>query len=299
VRLRATYPLVVAAAVLTVTACRKQPAPTVFVDPALATLVPVDAVFIAGIRVQQLQDTPAYQRYISAKKLPVVESFARKTGMDPRKNLWEVVIPSDGNSTWVMLRGKFAEMGMEPRVEREGAQRLGYKGYTLLGDARMAVLFLNPTTAIAAPPAALRGIIDNRDKGTGIPAWLNARVNTVSSTNQVWFAGKPGGWMPRQLAQHIDALSGGADFRSGMVARIVAYTHSDSDAHELRADLNRLVANARLLVPENTRRRLRLYDGIQIGIEGSILRVTVQVPSDLLDDAVVLFSDAAKHHNMW
>src|SRR5262245_2888517 len=104
--------------------CKRQPAPTIVVDPALAMLVPADTVFIGGIHVQQLQPTPIYQRYFREAKLSLVEQFARNTGISVQKDPWEVVACSDSKTTWVMLRGKFAEMGLEPRISREGAQRL-------------------------------------------------------------------------------------------------------------------------------------------------------------------------------
>ena len=258
--------------------CRRQPSPTVFVDPALATLIPADTVFVAGVRVEQLQGTPVYQRYVSTGKLRLVENFTRETGIDVRKSVWEVVIPSDGNTTWTMLRGKFADMGMEPRVNREGAERLGYKGYTMLGDHRMAVLFLNPTTAVAAPPIGLRNIIDNRDTGTGMPARLNAQVNAIPATNQLWFAGRPPTWMPHQLLAHMKEMSGGADLRSGVKAQMQATAQSPASAQQLRTALFGFVSSSAGPIAEC----------VTISVDDSVVKVTVDVPRSLLDDALAV-----------
>jgi hypothetical protein len=252
------------AALFVLSACRQQPSPTVFVDPALATLVPADTVFITGIRVQQLRSTPVYQRYVLGRKLPVVENFARDTGIDPRKDLWEVLIPSDGKATWVMLRGKFTEMGMEPRINREDVQRMRYKGYSMLGDERMAVMFLNPTTAVAASTAGLRRIVDNRDKGTGIPAWLYDRVKSIPSSNQVWFAGNPGELKPWILANMV---TGAVDFHRGINARVDATAGSDQDAQRVTSALRELRA-----------------PGLDVRSNGSKVEVEIHASADRLDE---------------
>jgi hypothetical protein len=252
--------------------CKREPAANVFVDPALATLVPPDAVFVAGVRIQQLQATPIYQRYILTRRIPLIEQFARESGIDPLKDMWEVLVADDGTTTWVMLRGKFTEMGMEPRINREGVQRLGYKGYTMLGDERRAVLFLNPTTAAAASAKALRRIIDNRDKATGMPEWLRKKVETIPSTNQLWFAGKPD-WrfgLSEQLVASVEAVSGGVDFRTGLNAHIAAAAKSEDDARKI----------ADMLA------RGRFSNRIHVQNKHASVEVRVAIPDNLLDDFI-------------
>jgi hypothetical protein len=230
--------------------CQRHTSPTVFVDPALATLAPRDTVFIAGLRIQQLPQQP---------KSNLAEKFARESGIDITRNLWEVLIPSDGKTTWIMLRGKFSEMGMEPRVDKEGAQRLSHKGYTILGDDQMAVLFLNPTTAVASTPAALRRIIDNRDAGAGIPASLQAQIKDIPSTNQAWFAGR----LP-----DVGEVAGGIDFRSGATPRLTVRARTAAEAQRLAEMLR------------------RLFDGVEV----DDAHVKLNVPSNRLDDLISLFS---------
>ena len=229
--------------------CQRHTSPTIFVDPALAPLVPADTVFIAGVRVQQLPRRP---------KLTVVEKFVHESGVDVGKDLWEVLIPSNGKDTWVMLRGKFSEMGMEPRVDKEGAKRLNYKGYPILGDDRMAVLFLNPTTAVAATPVALRRIIDNRETGAGIPQALQTQIRTIPSSNQAWFAGD----LP-----DIGQIAGGVEFRSGVNPRLTA------TGEQKFAEMSR-----------------RLFDGVQVRENGPRVQVTLDVPYQRLDDLIGLFN---------
>ena len=254
VRVFATLRFLIVVALLLLYGCQKRTSPTIFVDPALATLVPTDTIFIAGVRVEQLPTTPS---------LAIVENFARDSGIDPRKNLWEVIVPSDGKTTWVMLRGKFAEMGMEPRINKEGARRVSYKGYTMQGDERIAVMFLNPTTAVAADPDALRSIIDNREKTTGIPRWLEQQVAGIPASNQAWFAGK---------LQGTGQVAGGIDFQSGANPRLSVTTKTRAEAQRF-AELLR-----------------RLFDGVHVEEGGQGGRVNLDIPVQRLNDLISLFS---------
>lgn len=279
---------------LLLAACRRQPSSTVFVDPALATLVPADTVFIAGARVQQLQSTPFYQRYVLQGKLLPAEKFARETGIDIHKDVWEVLIPFDGKTFTVMLRGKFAEMGLEPRLGREGAQRMGYKGYTILGDEERAVIFLNPTTAIAGSTPALKRVVDGRNTTSGIPARLSNRIQSIAATNQAWFVGslpvqtpKVGSLeMPAQLLRSVDLITGVFDLRSGVQAHISAISRSDADAKRVSEALQALIGFTRLSTPGDRSELFRLYDRIEVQNAGSTVHVRANVPPDLLEQVI-------------
>ena len=280
-------------AALIVTGCRREPAANVFVDPALATLVPGDTVFVAGARVEQLRQTPFYRQYLAPGKIAAVERFARESGVEIRKNLWEVLIPYNGRDWFVMLRGRFAEMGMEPRIQREGARRLGYKGYTILGDERMAVLFLNPTTAVAGPLAALQRLLDFRDRSGGMPTALAAKLRSVASSNQVFFAGDASVLRSVSLVDlPAGIVAGGVDLREGLSARITAETASNAHAERLRQAVRAWLGTARLNTPENGRELLRVYDGIRVESDRARVDLHVDLPVDLLDELLRLLLPA-------
>ncbi|HYP14971.1 MAG TPA: hypothetical protein VEQ63_13675 [Bryobacteraceae bacterium] len=286
--------------VLIAAACQRQPSPTVFVDPGLASLIPSDTTFVAGVRLQQIQSTPIYQRYIMQGKFPWVERFRAETGIDLKKDIWEVVIPHDGKASVVMLRGKFSEMGREPRLEREGIRRYPYKGHTLIGDENTAAVFLNPSTCVAGLSAQVKRIIDNRNTTSGMPAWLLAEVKKIPSTNQAWMAGKvqlpqldqdsdsPAGNALQMLATSVESLHGGADLRYGVNAQITAATRAPEDAKRLRDALRGLLGLARLNTPTEKRQMLRLYDGVQVRNQGTTADITVNVAQDLLDELIQL-----------
>lgn len=279
-------------------ACKTQRSSTVFVDPALTTLVPHDATFITGIRLQQLQSTPIYRRYFLERKLPAVERFAKNTGLDPRKDLWEFVIASDPRGTAALIRGRFSEMGMEPRLEREGARRFRYSGLAFVGDDRMAVAFLNPSTAIAGSMDALRYIADHRNEATGLPPRVEAKLRSIDSTNQIWFAGDLNTYLQRSTAadagnmaalfRSMKFISGGIDLRNGMNMRASAETASRGDANRLRDAVRGAIGMARLTTSGENTNLLRFYDGIRAEAEGTDLRITINAGPELLDEVIRL-----------
>src|SRR5579872_5199704 len=87
-------------------------------DPSIATLVPADTVLMAGTRLEALLKTPIYQRNFADRKIPQIDEFAQRTGLDPRKDLWELLFASNGTHGVLLGRGKFGDEMMAPGLER-------------------------------------------------------------------------------------------------------------------------------------------------------------------------------------
>ena len=106
---------------LAVAGCSKQQ--NVFIDPALATMVPPDTIFVAGIRVDALKKTPFWQEHISQRNLALFDRLRGETGLDPRSDVWELLAASDGKSTVVLARVGFdyphAQLTKRARHARE------------------------------------------------------------------------------------------------------------------------------------------------------------------------------------
>lgn len=280
---------------IVIVGCKPKPSATIVADPALMTLVPSDTVFLAGIRMEPLRSTPIYQKYVAQQKIQWVEDFTKETGLDPRKDLWEFIIASNGKDTVVMTRGTFAEMGLEPKLQKQGVQRMGYKGYTLLGDETTAVAFINSSTAIAARTPYVKRMIDNRDKGSsGAPKWIIDRVKQIPSTNQVWFTGA--GDVPKidrsdagnmanlnVLIDKVQSFTGGVDFRAGARAHVDATCDTDADAEHLAQSIKGLIGMGRLSTPTEQHDMLRVYDAVKVGFRAKQVNVDVDLPQDLLD----------------
>jgi hypothetical protein len=283
-----------------ITGCKPKPSPTIVVDPALSMLVPPDTILLAGVRLEPLRTTPLYQRYIANGKLPQLEEFVKQTGLDPRKDLWDVLIANDGKNTIVMARGHFEEMGLEPKLNREGAERMSYKGYTLLGDQQTAVVFMNSSTAVAGPTAALRSIVDMRTQAKGgIPQAIADKIKSIPSSNQIWVVGNINGQLPilnfrdngnlanlNNITPALKTFTIGIDLRTGFKAHADAVFNSEQDAKRLKETLRGLIGFARLNTPEKQLRMLRVFDGVKVEYQQNIVTIDADLPEDLLDELI-------------
>ena len=152
------------------------------IDPALATLVPSDTVLLAGVRMEALRATPVY------RSLGSPAALLGGTGLDLDK-VWEILAVSNGRRTAILARGKFSDTGLEPRLDIPGATRTTYKGYALTSTDSLAVAFMNPSTAVAGRPEAVRAILDDRGRSSGPPPALERQIELIGPENQMWAVG--------------------------------------------------------------------------------------------------------------
>lgn len=222
------------AAALALSACHRAPSPTVFLDPALAVLVPRDTTLLAGIRMQRLRATTFYTE--SGKVAPRLERFRDDVGLQDDADVWEYLIASNGSEWVALMRGKFSEMGMEPRSKKTGAMRVTHAGVSIIGDDRGAIAFLNPTTAMAGPINAVKRTLDQRNANTGIPAELERLAAGLSSSNEAWLVsiGPAPGFV--SVASVTTAAIGLNPHLQTFEARIEA--NSEVDAAAIGRDLN-------------------------------------------------------------
>jgi hypothetical protein len=185
-----------AAVGIALTACQRAPSPTVFLDPALAVLVPRDTTLLAGIRMQRLRSTSFYSEV--ASNIPRLTRFRDDAGLQDDADVWEYLIASNGSEWVALMRGKFSEMGMEPRSKKTGARRISHGGVSVIGDERGSVAFLNPTTAIAGSFDAVKRALDERNSNTGVPDPLERLASGLSSSNEAWLVsiGPAPGFVP-------------------------------------------------------------------------------------------------------
>jgi hypothetical protein len=305
VDLRTTRFLVLGLALLA--ACRPQKSSTIVPDAALMPLVPADTKVLAGIRVEEVKKTPVYRELLAAEKLPQIEEFARETGIDPRKDIWEIVLASNGESTLALVRGKFTDGGItdsgkEPELAKKGVRRFPYRGYTLLGDDRVVVVFFNTSVAVAGPQTAVKRAIDARDGGQGRPpAALIEQVKNIPSSNQVWVISETGwqGALPEGLEGPLGglkkmpvdvrslkamlSLSNGVRFESEVVSGDAANATKIHDA------IRGVIGIGRLTTPDDKLDLLKFYDAIDVKREDQRVRVMADLPMEVFQQLLNLF----------
>ena len=273
------------------------------IDPALEALVPADTMFIMGANVDAIRNTPVYQKHIGIVELPRLNEFTKETGVDPRKDLWQVLSVSNGKTGILMARGKFNEGDLEPRLEKKGAARFAYEGFNFWGDDRNAVVFINSTTALTGSTAGLKSIVDERKRSHhGLPPALAARVRSIPAESQIWavFTGGVQGLnvtVPEnsnlgnllRVFKGLDSAALGVDLRNGFDLYADALCKNENDAKQVRAALKGIIGLGRLSTPDNKPDLLKLYDAIEVEQVQNKVTATAHIPPDLADRFVDLW----------
>jgi len=276
------------------------------VDAALNTLVPSDTVLMVGTRLEQLFKTPVYQKNFAGKPLPQVDEFASRTGLDPFKDLWELLFVSNGRHGVLLGRGKFADEMMEPRLQRlPGAERSGYKGLTLIGDDRNAMVFISPTTAALGEVAALHSLIDQRGASHGPPAPLAALMKQIPPEALFWAAYSGGPiHLPfdensnlGNLNHLLASLQTGTvyfDLRAGLNGVAEGVCTTDAAAQDVEGALKALIGFGRLSVPKNQPELAQVYDGLRVTQEGHRVKLYIDVPEAMVDKFIGMWTGRAR-----
>ena len=280
------------------------------IDPALARLVPARTILLAGVKVDDLRSTDWYKRWVGQQPLPGLESFASETGLDPRKDLSELLLASDGVNTAVLARGKFSPPAIEMRLQRQGGRRMPCQGCTMLGNEQAAVAFLDSNTAVAGRPAAIRLVLGERGSSNGLPALLRSQLGAIPAQNQVWIAAAGGfGELAKAVPQTgnlsnlgrvfsmLESGSAGLDLRAGLRLFATAVCHSEQDARSLGDAVRGVVGLARLSTPTDAPDLLKVYDAVQVEQQQRTVRVNVALSQELLDKALARLQGAPARPN--
>jgi hypothetical protein len=272
-------------AVLLLGGCSRKPAETsVFIEPQFAALVPPDTTLLVGLRVENLVKTPLYQKYLSGGRIRIIDKFARGTGINPEKSLWNLLLVSNGRDSFVLGRGKFADELMAPDFSKRGVARFGYKGLTLFGDEQQAMLLVNSSTIAMGDTPTLRGLVDRRTSFRGLPEQLNTLTKEIPHETQFWGA-YVGGPTDLPLSGNLEnvnkvlGLMGNGvfyfDVSQGVTGTITGVAANPQDAQQAHDGLVGFLGLGRMMMPKNRPELARALDGIQVSQDGQ--RVSVKI----------------------
>lgn len=292
--------LAAGALALALSSCSLKPqAPNL--DPSLALLIPSDTIVVLNVRLDQLQKTAIYQRFFSNQSLPQIDEFARQTGVDPRRDLWEVLFLSNGKQSAVLGRGMFSDES-EPRLDnltKQGAKRFGYKGLNMVGDEKTAVLLVSPTVLAAGDTSFLKQMVDTRDKSTGPPPVLAALIKDIPRDAQLWGAYSGGPMkLPFQPGSNLanankvlELIQQGSyyfDLRTGVNGVAMGQAATDQDAQQLEGALKGLIGLGRLSTPKDQPDAQRIWDGFRVTEQNKQVKLYVDQPQDLVENLIGL-----------
>ncbi len=274
------------------------PAPGPTIDPSLSGMIPADTIVLAGTRVEALERTPVYQKYIAKRSIPQIDRFAEETRIDPRKDLWELLYVSNGKQSALLGRGKISDES-EPRIGSKGATRFGYGGVNFVGDEQRAIMLVSPTVAGIGDTAELKAMVDARDQSPGPPPALAALLKDMPAGAQFWtaYSGGPIG-LPfpeagnlsnlNQIVQSIQSGSFYLDLRTGLNGLAVGNTATEQAAKDLEGGLKALIALGRLSTPSNQPDLQRVWDGIRVTQQDRQVKLYLNEPEELVEKFVEL-----------
>ncbi len=279
-----------------ISGCSKSPSVAVRIDPALAALIPNGTKYLMVAKLDKLRDSATYERHFKQRFSEQFDEFARNTGMDPRKDLWQLVICSDGKRNVMMGRGKFAIADLEPRLEREGAERFRYKNHNFFGDERNAGVFINVSTAIVGDTEWLKEIVD-RHNNPSIPPALQPLIEAIPDGTQffVVFDGLPMK-LPEMndpnmanLARVANSVESGwmaVNLSRGLNTTIVANCKDAKLAEGLNGAARGLLGFARLSTSSDQPEVLKAIDAIDVKQDQQKVRVSANLSEEVFDSLV-------------
>jgi hypothetical protein len=288
--------LFAALACLALSACLPKQSASLHVSPALEALVPADTVVVLGVNLASIGATPIYRRLITRVPLPQLDEFEKQTGLDPRKDLSEFLLCSNGKTALLLVRGKFRLPDIEARFKSHGIPPSNYKGHALFGDERTAITFMDSSTAAAGSPAELRPLLDQAGAKGGLPPELRDLLRTLPEGDQV-YAALTGGVenlnlpLPRegnlgnvlQALRSVESVTLGMNLSKGIDAVAVVNCKTERDAKFVHDLVRGLVGFGRLNTPDNQPDLLKLYDAIQVTQQQAQTKATADVPEELAD----------------
>jgi hypothetical protein len=262
------------------------------VDPGLSILIPPDTTTVIALNADKLRETDLYKKHLGGRSLPPLDELGKFTGIDVRKDLWQLLFLSDGKRSVVLARGKYAD-DMESKLERDGAKVIGHKMYHIVGRDDASVIFFNSTTAAVGSVESLRALIDTRGQTNGPPAAIAQRMKEIPKDVQIWgvsIAGPlPSMGLPGNLA-NVDTLlslvnSGYFyfDVRSGLKGLTRFVTGNDADGKRVNDALRGFIGLGRLMTPPDQPDMLHIFDGLQVTQQAQQVDLKIDVPPDLTD----------------
>ncbi len=272
-------------------------------DVSMLNLLMPDAKVVTGVDVERTRNSPFGQYFIQqmTAKDSGLEKFVQMTGMDPRKDVFEIIVASTDSGgvfnaaggTIFVVRGAFDPSKLTQLASAHGAVT-SYNGTQIVEAGKGAqaawVGFLG-NLMVAGPQAGVKTAIDRYRSAKKADPMLTSRIQAASSKHDAWFLTtvSPGalagnltsnpnvkGAMAGDLMQGIESLSGGVKFGANVIVSGEATARSDKDASAL-VDVLRFFAN----MAQSSGAKsgpMSILNGVQMLAEGKIVKFSLTTP---------------------
>ena len=276
--------------------CTRPAATGVSVPSAFRALIPPDTKAVAAADLEKFKASAFYRRHRGELNVPLLDALSERIGLDPRRDLSDVLIAWNGKQPVALARGRFNAAALEPRLASLGMRRIRYKSYTLFGDDRDAIAFGKHDIVIAGSSATVRSELDlGTSRAGGVPDELQPLLAAIPKRDQFWVVNR--GQLPiaeMHLSSDIDSalsnivddigaatLGVGFDDGTHLAAQFICV--SDDSAKRVRDALRGGIGLARLTTRDNELDMLRLWDSINVSQDGQTIRVNADLSASLTD----------------
>jgi hypothetical protein len=305
VRLAAAFLAV--SALMMLAGCARQETTGVSVNRAMGAFIPPDAKALAGAHIDKLEASDLYRRQVTNLvtnlPLPVLDQFSKTTGLDPRRDLAEVVAAWDGKRYLLILRGTFSPAVLERKLREAGVHSIPYEKYTLWGNAQNSVALLNPSLAVAGSIEMLKPAIDRFESGGGgVPEELKNRMKLIPSGDQLWLVSRGGlpfaeaqmrsdiGSMLSNIVDYVSATNLGIGLDSGLHLRAEVVCISNEGAKRVHDALRGAIGFGRLSAKSDQTDLLKAYDAIQVEQAQQTVHISADLTGTLAADLLNLLN---------
>ncbi len=281
---------------LTLAACDSGRIGAVRIDPSLQSLVPGNTTMLAGADIDSLRNTAFYQRAIRVADADGLDSLTRLTGIDPRKDVHEVLTCSDGKTAVVLADGRWDNNAVQQHLASNGAARSDFHGRALYTAGASAVWFPRSRFAAAGATDAVKQLISAQDGEHGVPDAFRDKLNVVPEGSQFWLAyiGSPAALAPQtpqgstlgnilEMVRGVNGLALGLDLRTGLHLDAQVTCNAEDDARRVRDALRGLIGMGRLSTPDNQPDLLKVFDAIEVNRDHTAVNVSAKLPQNLVD----------------
>lgn len=284
------------AVLLAATGCGKRTATGVSVNSAFRPLIRPDTKALASVEVDKLKASDFYQRHRNQLNFPLLDAMSERIGLDPRRDISEIVVAWNGKDAVAIARGGFNLGALESKLPALGTRPVRYKSYTIFGNDRDALTFLKHGVALAGSAGTVRSEIDLQNNGGGgVPEELQPRLAMIPRGDQIWAVSRGGLTLAEvplrsdiesalsNIVGYVDATSLGIGFDAGTHLQAEILCISNEGAQRVRDALRGGIGLARLTTNDNNPGLLQLYDAIQVSQDQQTIHLRADISGDLTD----------------
>jgi hypothetical protein len=272
--------------------CNKYTGTGVELDSSFARYVPPGTKALIGVKVDALKRSEFFKRHESQLKLPQLSAMQERIGMDPARDLTDIILAWDGKQTLTIAHGSFKSEEVQPKIAKLTPEQEQYKNKTLFGSKKEAIVFLPKGIALAGPSDEIKNSLDGPG---GVPEELKTRLHSVLPNAQLWAASY--GVLPlsnipirsdtqsilSNLVDYINGTTLGIALDSGAHLKLDIACISPEGAQRVNDALRGLIGFARLNTPDNQMDMLHLWDAIKVEKNTSSVVVHADLSADLAD----------------